>query len=49
MKMPDVRERLAAEGVDPWDVTPIEFRNHVAAEIPRWKAVVEATKMTAPR
>src|SRR5262245_60967405 len=33
MKMPDVKQRLAAEGVDPWDVTPEQFRNHVAAEI----------------
>jgi tripartite-type tricarboxylate transporter receptor subunit TctC len=49
MKMPDVKERLAAEGVDPWDVTPEQFRSHVAAEIPRWKAVVEATKMDTPR
>jgi tripartite-type tricarboxylate transporter receptor subunit TctC len=49
MKMPDVQERLAAEGVDPWDVTPEEFRNHVAREIPRWKAVVEAAKINAPR
>ena len=49
MKMPDVKQRLAAEGVDPWNVTPEQFRNHVAAEIPRWKAVVDATKMVAPR
>jgi tripartite-type tricarboxylate transporter receptor subunit TctC len=49
MKLPDVKERLAAEGVDPWSVTPEQFRNHVAAEIPRWKAVVEAAKINAPR
>jgi tripartite-type tricarboxylate transporter receptor subunit TctC len=49
MKLPDVKERLAAEGVDPWDVTPEQFRKHVAAEIPRWKAVVEAAKINAPR
>jgi tripartite-type tricarboxylate transporter receptor subunit TctC len=44
---PDVAERLEAEGVDPWDVTPAEFRAYVAAEIPRWKAVVEAAKINA--
>ncbi len=49
MKMPDVRERLAAEGVDPWDITPEEFRAYVASEIPRWKAVIEAAKISAPR
>jgi tripartite-type tricarboxylate transporter receptor subunit TctC len=49
MKMPDVVARLAAEGVDPWDVTPRQFRDHVAAEIPRWKAVAEAAKIDAQR
>ncbi len=44
---PDVMQRLEAEGVDPWDVTPEEFRAHVAKEIPRWKAVVEAAKISA--
>jgi tripartite-type tricarboxylate transporter receptor subunit TctC len=49
MKMPDVQARLAAEGVDPWDVTPEEFRSYVATEIPRWKAVIEAAKIAAPK
>jgi tripartite-type tricarboxylate transporter receptor subunit TctC len=49
MKMPDVQARLAAEGVDPWDVTPAEFHDYVAKEIPRWKAVIEAAKIAAPR
>jgi hypothetical protein len=30
-------------------VTPEQFRNHVAAEIPRWKAVIDAAKINAPR
>ena len=49
MKMPDVQARLAAEGVDPWDVTPEEFHDYVAKEIPRWKAVIEAAKISAQR
>ena len=49
MKMPDVQARLAAEGVDPWDVTPREFHDYVAKEIPRWKAVIEAAKIAAPK
>jgi tripartite-type tricarboxylate transporter receptor subunit TctC len=49
MKMPDVQARLAAEGVDPWDITPDEFRDYVAKEIPRWKAVIEAAKIPAPK
>jgi tripartite-type tricarboxylate transporter receptor subunit TctC len=47
--MPDVVERLAAEGVDPWGATPKQFRDHVAAEIPRWKAVTEAARIDAQR
>jgi hypothetical protein len=47
--MPDVVARLAAEGVDPWDVTPKRVRDHVAAEIPRWNAVVEAARIDARR
>lgn len=45
---PDVAQRLAAEGVDPWDVTPEQFRAYVATEIPRWRAVVDAAKLNAP-
>jgi tripartite-type tricarboxylate transporter receptor subunit TctC len=45
MHMPDVLERLTSEGAELWNVSPQEFRAHVAAEIPRWKAVVEAAKL----
>jgi tripartite-type tricarboxylate transporter receptor subunit TctC len=47
MHMPDVLARLETEGVEIWEVTPQEFRAHVAKEIPRWKAVVEAAKINA--
>jgi tripartite-type tricarboxylate transporter receptor subunit TctC len=49
MKMPDVQARLTAEGVDPWDISPEEFHDYVAKEIPRWKAVIEAAKIAAPK
>jgi tripartite-type tricarboxylate transporter receptor subunit TctC len=45
MRSPDVLARLEAEGVEPWDITPEEFRAYVAKEIPRWKAVVAAAKI----
>jgi tripartite-type tricarboxylate transporter receptor subunit TctC len=45
MHMPDVLARLEAEGVELWEVSPEEFRAHVAREIPRWKAVVEAARI----
>jgi tripartite-type tricarboxylate transporter receptor subunit TctC len=47
MHMPEVLARLETEGVELWEVTPEEFRAHVAKEIPRWKAVVEAAKINA--
>ena len=45
MHMPEVLARLETEGVELREVTPEEFRAHVAKEIPRWKAVVEAAKI----
>jgi tripartite-type tricarboxylate transporter receptor subunit TctC len=47
MHLPDVLARLETEGVELWEVTPAEFRAHVAREIPRWRAVVEAAKIQA--
>jgi len=47
MHAPDVLERLETEGVELWEVSPEQFREHVASEIPRWKAVVEAAKINA--
>jgi tripartite-type tricarboxylate transporter receptor subunit TctC len=47
MHSPDVRARLEAEGVEPWEITPEEFRAYVAKEIPRWKSVVAAAKINA--
>jgi tripartite-type tricarboxylate transporter receptor subunit TctC len=45
MALPEVAERLEGEGASPWDITPDEFRAHVAAEIPRWKQVLQAAKV----
>jgi tripartite-type tricarboxylate transporter receptor subunit TctC len=45
MTSPEIAERLAREGAEHWDVSPDAFRAHVAAEIPRWKAVIEAAKI----
>jgi tripartite-type tricarboxylate transporter receptor subunit TctC len=45
MASPEITERLAREGAEHWDISPAAFRAHVAAEIPRWKAVIEAAKI----
>lgn len=38
---PDIAERLAPQGADVWSIGPAEFRAHVEAEIPRWKALID--------
>jgi tripartite-type tricarboxylate transporter receptor subunit TctC len=39
--LPDVKERLAAMGLDPIANTPDEFAAFIKAEIPRWAAVIK--------
>lgn len=38
---PDVAGKLAPQGADVWATSPAEFRAHVEAEIPRWKALID--------
>lgn len=38
---PDIAERLAPQGADVWSIGPSDFRTHVEAEIPRWKALID--------
>jgi tripartite-type tricarboxylate transporter receptor subunit TctC len=45
MTSPEIAARLAREGAEHWDISPDAFRAHVAAEIPRWKAVIETAKI----
>lgn len=41
LKLPDVRERLAAQGVDVQSSTPEEFSKMLVADMARWAKVVE--------
>ena len=43
LAQPDVKNRLAASGVDTHPGTPDEFRKLIEAEIPKWAAVVKAS------
>src|SRR5215470_17371621 len=43
LKLPDVRERLRPEGIEPGDLDPQQFTAFVAAEIKRWAPVVRAS------
>jgi tripartite-type tricarboxylate transporter receptor subunit TctC len=45
MASPEIARRLNNEGAEHWDVTPGEFRSYVAAEIQRWKGVIEAANI----
>jgi tripartite-type tricarboxylate transporter receptor subunit TctC len=49
MTSPEIKQRLETEGAEHWDVSPEQFRRHVAAEIPRWKDVVEQARIEAPQ
>src|SRR5215467_317172 len=43
LRLPDVRERLRPEGIEPGDLDPQQFTAFVAAEINRWAPVVRAS------
>ena len=47
MKLPEVRERMAALGVDPTSSTPEEFSRLIAADIAKWTAVAKAANIKA--
>ena len=42
LHLPEVKERLAADGSEPVGNTPQEFGAHIAAEIAKWRKVVQA-------
>jgi tripartite-type tricarboxylate transporter receptor subunit TctC len=45
MASPEIARRLNNEGAEHWDISPDEFRSYVAAEIQRWKGVIEAANI----
>ena len=42
LKSPDLRDKLAAEAVEPWPMTPEEFGEYIRAEVARWTALAKA-------
>ena len=42
LRLPDVRERLLHEGVEPAGTTPEEFAAYIKAEIAKWTRVIKA-------
>ena len=45
IKLPEVREKLATQLMEPVGSTPEEFRARIDGEIARWKAVIEAANI----
>ena len=45
MKMPDVREKLVAQGTEPVGAPPAEFRKFMEGEIAKWTKVARAAKV----
>jgi len=43
LRMPDVRERLLTQGMEPVSNTPDDFSKYVQAEIAKWAGVVKAS------
>ncbi len=43
LHLPDVRERLRPEGIEPGDLDPQQFAAYMAAEVKRWAPVVHAS------
>ena len=44
-QLPDVRERLAADGADPGGNSPEEFGAYIRRELARWKTVIDQAKI----
>jgi len=44
---PDLKQRFHEMGMDTFSISPEAFRNHIAVEIAKWKAVIE--KANIPR
>ena len=42
LKTPDLREKLSAEAVEPWPMTPEQFGEYIRSEIARWTTLAKA-------
>jgi tripartite-type tricarboxylate transporter receptor subunit TctC len=40
LAVPDIRDRLVSQGLDPWPTSPEEMRRFVASEIAKWTKVI---------
>lgn len=47
LKLPDIRDRLMRDGIEPVGGTPEEFQAHIKREMVKWSKVVRDAKVTA--
>jgi len=47
LKMPEIRDRLMRDGIEPVGGTPEEFQAHIKREMQKWSKVVRDAKVTA--
>jgi tripartite-type tricarboxylate transporter receptor subunit TctC len=47
VQLPELKQRLAADGADPIGSSPEEFADYLRAEIARWTKVVKAAGIKA--
>jgi tripartite-type tricarboxylate transporter receptor subunit TctC len=40
LSIPDIRERLISQGLDPWPTSPEDMRKFMASEIIKWTKVI---------
>jgi tripartite-type tricarboxylate transporter receptor subunit TctC len=45
LKVPAIRERFGAVGLEPISNTPEEFTNLIRREVPKWKKIAQAAKI----
>lgn len=47
LKMPDIRDRLLRDGIEPVGGTPEEFQAHIKREMQKWGKVVLDAKVAS--
>jgi tripartite-type tricarboxylate transporter receptor subunit TctC len=47
LKLPDIKERLANEGLDPADAPPERFSEAVKRDVAKWQKVVKTGNIKA--
>jgi tripartite-type tricarboxylate transporter receptor subunit TctC len=48
LKLPEVKEKITADGAEPVGNTPAEFAELIKAEIEKWSKVAKAAGIEAP-